>query len=92
MAAGVVYYYCSPCPFEFYFFRFFFVVFFFWTIFEGSKLSLFVPRYLCVTSGSPESDLDLELRGGGAGGFLSLALSAFLPSAIIFSFFSFYPN
>ena len=68
MAAGVVYYYCSPCPFEFYFSRFFFVVFFFWTIFEGSKLSLFVPRYLCVTSGSPESDLDLELRGGGGGG------------------------
>lgn len=29
MAAGVVYYYCSPRLFEFYFIRFFFVVFFF---------------------------------------------------------------
>ena len=34
------------------------------------------------------ADPDLELRGGGgAGGFLSLTLPAFLPSAILFFFF-----
>ena len=34
------------------------------------------------------ADPDLELRGGGGGGFLSLALLAFLPPAIPF----FYPK
>ena len=34
------------------------------------------------------ADLHLELRGGrGGGGFLSLTLPAFLPSAILFFFF-----
>ena len=31
------------------------------------------------------ADQDLELRGGGGGGFLSPALPACLPSAILFS-------
>ena len=30
------------------------------------------------------ADPDLELRGGGGGGFLSFTLPAFLPSAIFF--------
>lgn len=30
------------------------------------------------------ADPDLKLKEGGAGGFLSLALLAFLPSAILF--------
>ena len=37
------------------------------------------------------ADPDLELKGGGRGGFLSLTLPAFLPSAILFFFF-FYPK
>ena len=77
------------------FFSFFFLLcFFFLDYLLGLQtISLCSAVFVCVTSGSPESDLDLELRGGGGGGgFLSLALSAFLPSAIIFSFFFFLPK
>ena len=45
MAAGVVYYYCSPRLFEFYFFRFFFCCVFF------SGLSLRAPNYLSLFRG-----------------------------------------
>ena len=76
------------------FFSFFFVVFFF------SGLSLRAPNYLSLFRGICMCHVGVTRVGsrpwakgrGGDGGFLSLALSAFLPSAIIFSFFSFYPN
>ena len=89
MAADVVYYYCSPCPFEFYFFRFFLLCFFFLDYPWGLQtISLCSAVFVCVTSGSPESDLDLELRGGGG-----TEVSCPLPCRLFFllpSFFLFF--
>ena len=93
MAAGVVYYYCSPRLFEFYFFRFFFCCVFFLDYLWGLQtISLCSAVFVCVTSGSPESDLDLELRGGGGGAVfcpLPCRLFFLLPS---FFFFFFLPK
>ena len=54
-----------------------------WEIYQSKKPG----KYLKVILSS-EADPDLALRKGGGGGFLSLGLPIFLPSAIPFFFFT----